>query len=92
MNEVAKSDIFFFITTIAVVLFTLFLIVGIYYLIKILDDIRYISKKAREGTDIISEDLSDLREKVKNNGAKVSYFTNFFKKMHNKKKRPHTKG
>jgi len=86
MNDFIKQDIFFFITTIAVAIFTLVLSVGIFYVIKILRDIKYITKKARDGADIIGEDLSQLRENVKNKGSNIAFLVNFFKNIKNKKK------
>ena len=86
MDDFIKQDAFFFITSIAVVLFTLFLIVGLYYLIKILRDIRYISGKAREGTDIISEDLTEIRENVKRQKSAIAFLTSLFKGIYNKSK------
>jgi predicted Holliday junction resolvase-like endonuclease len=86
MNEFLKQDIFFFVTTIAVVILTLLLTVLIIYIIKISKDIKYISNRAKSEADLISQDLSDLRENVKQKGANLKYFLSFFNNLKNKKK------
>jgi predicted Holliday junction resolvase-like endonuclease len=80
-----KLDIFFFVTTIAVVILTLLLVVLIVYIIKISRDIKYISKRARNEADLISQDLSELRENVKEKGLKLKYLMSFFNNLKNKK-------
>jgi predicted Holliday junction resolvase-like endonuclease len=85
MTEFAKMDIFFFVTTIAVVVLTLLLLVLIIYIIKISKDIKYISNKAKGEADLISQDLSDLRQNVKDKGVKLKYFMSFFNNLKNKK-------
>ena len=61
MNTLVKVDIFFFITSVAVVLLTLLLAILIIYIIKISKDVKYISGKAKNEADMISQDLSQLR-------------------------------
>ena len=89
MNDFLKQDIFFFVTTIAVVILTILLAILIAYLIKISNDVRYITTKAKSQADLISEDISNLRTDVKEHGAKLKYFASFFSnlmKKSNKKK------
>jgi len=86
MNDLVKLDIFFFVTTIAVVVVSLLLIVLIIYFIKISKDVKYISQKARTQADLISEDISELRDNVKDKGAKLKYFINFFNNLYKKRK------
>jgi len=86
MDTLMKADIFFFITAIAVVLVTIVFIVVLVYVAKILKDIKYITKKAKSEADLIAEDLSELRHNVKEKGAKLKYFFDFFNNLHKKKK------
>jgi hypothetical protein len=53
--------------------------------IKITKDVSYISKKAKGQADLISEDISELRENVKEQGLKLKHFTGFFNKLRKKK-------
>lgn len=85
MNDFLKQDIFFFVTTIAVVILTILLAILIIYIIKISKDVKYISHKAKSEADLISKDLSDLRENVKEKGAKLKYFLSFFNNLRKKK-------
>jgi uncharacterized protein YoxC len=80
-----KQDVFFFVTTIAIVVLTILLSVLIIYIIKITKDVSYISKKAKGQADLISEDISELRENVKEQGLKLKHFTGFFNKLRKKK-------
>ena len=57
------------------------------YTIKIVKDIKYITKKAKQEADLISQDLSDLRENVKSKGSKLKYFASFFNSIYKKHKK-----
>lgn len=85
MTEFVKMDVFFFVATIAVVVLALLLAILIIYIIKISRDVKYISQKAKSEADLISQDLSDLRENVRDNGAKLKYFASFFSNLGKKK-------
>jgi predicted Holliday junction resolvase-like endonuclease len=78
-------DVFFFVATVAVVILALLLAVLIIYIIKISRDVKYISHKAKSEADLIAQDLSDLRQNVKNKGAKFKYFWSFFNNLRKKK-------
>lgn len=85
MNDFLKQDIFFFVTTIAVIILTLLLVVLMLYVIKISQDIKYITHRAKSEADLITQDLSDLRQNVKDKGAKMKYFFSFFNNLRKKK-------
>ena len=87
MDDILKADIFFFVTAIAVVILSVFLVIVFLYTIRILRDIKHISTMARKESDIISEELSELRENIKEGGTKVKYFLSFFDKIHKRNKR-----
>lgn len=86
MNDFYKMDFFFFVTSAAVVVLTLLLGVLIIYIIKISRDIKYISQKAKNEANLISQDLSDLRQNVRDKGAKMKYFWSFFNNLRKKGK------
>jgi len=81
-----KSEIFFFITSIAVVILTMLLGVAIAYLIRILRNVDDISTKAKDEAGLIKEDIAELRQNIKTEGAKVKHFTNFFNNLKGRKK------
>lgn len=86
MNDFTLQRLYFFVTTIAVVLVTLFLSLFLIYLIGVLRDIKFITRKARNEADLIAGDLSELRKNIKESGAKLKFFINFFSGLYRKKK------
>lgn len=77
MSEVLQANIFFIITSIAVLVFTLFVCVILYNVIRILKSIRKIVDRVQEGSDVIAEDVSQLRAYVVE-GSLVSQIMSFF--------------
>lgn len=77
MNEVLHANIFFFITSIAVILFTLLLCFAVYQVIRILKSIRRIVNRIEEGSEMIAEDMENLRTYVVE-GSLVSQIISFF--------------
>lgn len=61
MSEVLQTNIFFFITGIAVIIFTLLLCILLYHVIKITKSIRRIMDRIEAGSEIIAEDMSHFR-------------------------------
>ena len=86
MDEFLKQDIFFFVTTVVTVILGILLAVLLFYVIKITRDIKYITKKAKDEAGLIAEDLSELRENVKKEGAKLKYFMSFFNNLKKRRK------
>jgi predicted Holliday junction resolvase-like endonuclease len=87
MNSLLKSDIFFFITSVAVVLLTVLLCILVFYLIKVSKDIKYISQKAKSEADNVLNDISELREGVKQQGQNLKNILNFFSQSKAKTKK-----
>jgi len=84
MDPFFKQDIFFFITSAAVIIVGLLVSILIVYLIKIAKDVKYITLKAKNQADIIGEELSDLRDNIKEKGAAVSHWVSFFNNVYKK--------
>lgn len=61
MSEVLQANIFFFITGIAVIVFTLLLCIALYHLIIILKSVRRVIDRIEEGSEMIAEDFQNLR-------------------------------
>lgn len=77
MDEVLHANIFFFITSVAVILFTLLLCFALYYIIKILQSLRRIVDRIDAGSEMIVEDVEQLRSYVLE-GSLVSQLVGFF--------------
>lgn len=72
MQALVKSDIFFFITSIAVVVLTIVLAVAAVYVIRILRDVKDLSGKAKDEGEKIIEDMRSVRENMKGKAARLS--------------------
>ncbi len=81
-----KADVFFTVTTIAVIVVTAVLTVAFVYLIKILRDVRYMSNRAKEETDKVVKDIDLFRESAKKNLGDFRHLANFFKSLFKIKK------
>ena len=71
-TSILKSDVFFFILSISKVVVSIALIVALYYLIKILKDIKFLSGRAREEGDRILEDVRAFREEAEDKGQRIT--------------------
>ncbi len=65
MQSIMKADIFFFITSISIVLLTvIFIIIG-FYVIKITKNFSDISEKLKQSVDSATDELKDMGEHVR---------------------------
>ena len=64
MDTLVQADLFFFITSIAIVVITIAVLMALFYFIQILRDVRYATKRIREETDRIVSDVDNLKELV----------------------------
>ncbi len=71
MNELVHADIFFFITSVAVVVVSIGMLIALYFIIQIVRDVRAIVAKLRKAGDDLERDLTELRAQVRNEGGKV---------------------
>lgn len=87
MDQFYKMDVFFFVTTIAVIIAAIVLAIAAIYTIAILRDIKYISKKAKTESEHLAADLEELRTNVREEGAKLKHIGSFFAGMYKKNKK-----
>lgn len=97
MNTLIHADIFFFITSIAVVLLTVVLLIVGYYAVGIARDIRFIVARVREGVTDLEKDFEALRTQAKFEGARVRMLVDlvlgfFEKKFRSRPKQKREKG
>ncbi len=85
MDTFMKADIFFFVTTIAVVAVTICLVYAGYYLIRILRNVDAISEEVKNESQLVREDIGDLRQNIREEGMKVKHFVNFFDRVSGKR-------
>ena len=87
MQGLLKSDIFFVVTTFAVIFVSVALVVALVYIIRILKDMKILSRKARDEGEKILEDVAEFRQDAKEKGAslsKIFSFLGFTKKKKSK--------
>ncbi len=83
MEGFLKADIFFFVTTIAVIFVSIVLVVALVYLVKILRDFLYVSHKVKTESDEIIKDVEAFRGEIKKRSSSwvdlLAFFFNLFK-------------
>lgn len=84
MTELIKSDVFFFITAVAIVVVTIVILVALYYVIKILRDFEEISDIVKNESKLIAGDISFFRRNIWSNKEKIK---KVIKKVTSDKKR-----
>lgn len=90
MQTLIHADIFFFITSIWVIVISAIVVVILWHAAFIMNDLRHISQKMREEGDLLSNDIHDLRTAIKTEGATVKpiwkYFSNLFERRKHHRK------
>ena len=84
MDALLKSDIFFFITGIAVIVIASAILVALIYVVRILADLRAVSKRLSDGSRFIAEDIDALRRAVKEEGMRLRHFFDFSRRVYTK--------
>jgi len=80
MESFIKADIFFFITTIALIIVSAILVAVLIYILRIVRDILHLVKHAREEGDQILKDVNNLRTALKGEGETLkNLWENFLK-------------
>ena len=81
MNEFSIADLFFIITGSAVIIITALMAIGLLYLIFFLRTIKKVAKTAQRGVEMVSEDLAELSQNIKEKGFNLSALASFAKSM-----------
>lgn len=71
METVLQANIFFYITSVAVVAVTVLVIVILFYVLSIVRNVKLFSDKLKRGSDLLSKDLGSLRKSIKEEGARA---------------------
>ena len=91
METLAKSDAFFFVTTIAVVLLTIMALIILFYLLRVARAALIVSKKIKAESENLVEDIAAMRARVAAEGFGIrsifKLFGGFFGNTMGKKKR-----
>jgi hypothetical protein len=87
MDSLLHADIFFLVTTVAMILITIVIVIALIYVIKILRDVSSVSKKVKNESDEIINDIKLLRGSIKTQGLKMSLLKNFFGSFFKRRKK-----
>jgi hypothetical protein len=96
MTDFLKMDIFFVVTTIAVVVISILLVFVLIRVLRILKNIEDISALVEEEGKALREDLAQMRKSVKTEGVRLKHLFGLFglgatlKKRAGKKKKKET--
>ncbi|KXJ98077.1 MAG: hypothetical protein UZ19_OD1000796 [Parcubacteria bacterium OLB19] len=78
MNEILHANIFFFIASVATVVFLILISVILYHAIKIIKSVRSIVEKVEAGSEVLAGDVANLRSQIINGGGFVTKFITLF--------------
>jgi hypothetical protein len=84
MDTLIHADIFFFVTTIVVVIVGIALTIALIYLAKVLSDVKDITKQVKEETILFRNDIKELRGDIKKEGFRMERFMIFIKNLFKK--------
>ncbi len=87
MNNLIQADIFFFISSIAVALLILVLLVTLYYVRQILANFRDISRTLKKTVDTSSENIENIFEDIEDSRIYTFLFGKKKKKQKQKQKK-----
>jgi hypothetical protein len=78
MTGLLKSDIFFVVTTFAVVFVSVALVVVLIYIIRILKDMKILSRKVKDEGEKVLDDVAEFRRDAKVRGKFLTGLFSFF--------------
>ncbi len=84
MEQLVHADIFFFVTTIAIVILSLAALIALVYLIIILRNLKDFSKRAKEEGMAVLDDVTSVRHFVKEKSHTIASLFGLFSLVHRK--------
>ena len=86
MSTLIHADVFFFISTIGFILIIICVLIAMIFVLIILRNLAQISKRAKEESFEIINDIKDLRTEAKKEASFVTTFVKFLFKIFGKNK------
>lgn len=84
MSDFLKMDIFFFVTTLAVVLLAAFGAIVLWRLSRVLKNIEHISEQVALESDEVRHDLAEIRSDIRRGKGRLKSIFDFFGKAKKK--------
>jgi len=89
MSEILQTNIFFLIASVATILFSVFLCIALFYIIKILKLAKSIIQKIESGSEVLAGDLAQIRQFFTGGGLLTRFLTFFMGSRAAKRRRKH---
>lgn len=80
MSDFAKMDVFFVVTTIAVIVVALLLSIALYRILRILRNVEHVSQIVSDEGDLVRGDIAEMRMAIKREGFKLTHLAAFARK------------
>ena len=78
METLVKADIFFFITSLAVIAVAALAVAALFYILRILRNVRDISETVKEESESIVGDIGRFRATIREEGIQWKHIAAFF--------------
>jgi hypothetical protein len=85
MDTLIHADIFFFVTTIAIIVVGIALVIALVFIIKILNNIHKISDMLRSESGLVVEDVHALRGKIREGKLSLAGIFRLFRDLFTRK-------
>lgn len=82
MSDFLKMDLFFVVTTAVVFLVGSFLLVALFYIVRILRSANHVMDNVRAESDTLRDDIGVLREKIRSEGMRFKHFGELFESLY----------
>jgi hypothetical protein len=92
MNQLIHADVFFFVTTIAIVVLSIAVLIALIYLIIILRNLKDFSKRAKEEGMAVLDDVTSVRHFVKEKSHTLASLFGIFSLVHRKRRKGKQQG
>jgi hypothetical protein len=80
MSEFAKMDIFFVVSTLAVVVVSILLAIALFRVLRILRNVEHVSKIVSDEGELVRSDIAEMRTAIKREGFKLTHLAAFMRK------------
>ncbi len=77
MSEFVKMDVFFVVTTIAVIVVAGMLALALYRIVRILRNVEHVSQIVSDEGDLMRADIAEMRTAIKREGFKLTHLAAF---------------
>lgn len=87
MDEFLKMDIFFFVTTVAVVVIAFFATYVLWRLQRVLKNIEHVSEQVAIESDIVRQDIAEMRSDIRHGKGRLKSLFGFLTKTEKRTKK-----